>query len=337
MLKKSDPWEQIDPPSDADTMTARRISEVGSASWGLYWAVDVQHRCLLVLQYRSVRSESLPRLPTLRGLLMRYSKTEDGWGNRLIICLVENDQRDVFLRFCADIIEATKVAKTETQAIRRFLRRTWSWHRLLTTGSVGRLSVEEQKGLAGELRFLKTHVFQATSVADAVESWLGPYGAPNDFQLGLKCVEVKTYTKLKPYITISSIQQLDTSDSTRLFLYSSQLERALETSNNSFSITELVDRVKHVITERDPSVIVSFEERLSAVGFDQEEDYSDCIWLFGREMLFHVADGFPRISSKTVPNGIDHIQYRVEIAACEPFAEDLTRLPTLIFGDSSES
>ena len=181
--------------------------------------------------------------------------------------------------------------------------------------------------------FLEKHVFRATSISDAIESWLGPFGAPNDFQLGLTCVEVKTYTRLKPYITISSIQQLDTSASDRLFLYSCQLERAFATSNKSISLTELVNRVKHIISERDSSAIVPFEERLSALGFDQEEDYSDCIWLFGTEKLFQVHDGFPRISSKTVPFGVDDIKYRIEIAACEPFAVDLTLLPTLIFGD----
>ena len=337
IMKRSDPWEQIDPPSVADTMTARRISEVGSDTWGLYWAVDVQHHCLLVLQYRSDSNESLPRLPALRGLSMRYSKTEDGLGNRLIIGLVDGEHREIFLRFCTDIVEATKIAQSETQAISKLLTRTWSWHRLLTTGSLGRLSVEEQKGLVGELRFLENYVFQATSISDAVESWLGPFGAPNDFQLGLACVEVKTYTRLKPYVTVSSIQQLDTSDSDTLFLYSCQLERALETSDKSISLTELVDRVKSIIGERDSSVIVPFEERLSALGFDPDEDYSDCNWLFGKEKLFRVNDGFPRISSKTVPRGVDNIQYRIEIAACEPFAEELTRLHSLIFGDRSES
>ena len=135
-MMSDDPWEDIDVSPEASQINARRIADAGSAAWGLYWAVDAQRHCLLILQRGSGRRQS-QRLPRLRGLSVEASPTEDGSGERVIIRLTDGEQREVFHRFCIDVVEATRVAKSADEAIERFLARTWRWHRLLRSGQDG--------------------------------------------------------------------------------------------------------------------------------------------------------------------------------------------------------
>ena len=169
-MPTDDPWKGIDPPVEADRITARRIPDAGTHAWGLYWAIDSQHHCLLILQHRSEHRHSR-RVPTLRGLRVEVVPTEDQSGERLIIRLTDGEQREVFHRFCVDIVDATRPACSEADAVERFLVRTWRWHRLLRGGSDGRLSQEEQRGLIGELCVLEHQLLPVIGPVDAVRAW----------------------------------------------------------------------------------------------------------------------------------------------------------------------
>jgi len=177
-MMTEDPWSNISPPDQATRINARRVAQ--SIPWGLYWAVDVDRNVLLILQHGSGVGKSR-RLQTLRGLRVEAQPADDTSEERLVIRLIDREQKEIFLRFCQDIIRATAVASSEEQAVDRFLARTWRWHRLLRSGRSGRLSDEEQKGLIGELVVLERHFLPVLGALDAVKCWTGPLGSPRDF------------------------------------------------------------------------------------------------------------------------------------------------------------
>ena len=335
-MKTDDPWKDIGRPSEPNTINARRISGIGSLAWGLYWAIDSQQQCLLILQHRTARQPS-HRLPRLRGLLVEDSVTEDGVGCRVIIRLTDREQREVFHRFCTDVMEATGLAQSEEEAIGRFLTRTWRWHRLLRSGRDGRLSDEEQMGLIGELRLLETHLLPAMPAGDAVEGWVGPMGAPKDFQIGLVCVEAKARGHQKAAVRVSSIHQLDAPGAAQLFLYVSEVAAAPVESRSARTVTEVADRVRSAIEARDMSAMLAFEERLNAAGFNWEDDYSDKSWVIGAEELFKVTEGFPRVTPSMVPLGVDDVRYAIALSACDKFRVEIDFLTRAITGERDGS
>ena len=168
-------------PKESSSLSARRIPEVGSTAWGLYWAVDSHRDCLLVLQHDSSRRPS-HRLPALTGLQVETQPAEDGVRKLVIVRLTEGEHRDIFYQLCLDIVESTRLAQSAEEAVDRLVVRTWRWHRLLRGGRDGRLSGEEQKGLIGELLVLERHLLPVIGAADAVRSWVGPLGAAKDFR-----------------------------------------------------------------------------------------------------------------------------------------------------------
>ncbi|QVM85190.1 PD-(D/E)XK motif protein [Novosphingobium decolorationis] len=109
----------------------------------------------------------------------------------LIIVLRDKDQRELFETLCRDIVQAAELADDLPDAVGRMIRRTMRWHHLLRSGKNSKLSVEEQRGLIGELQFLHGLIDQLGATA-AIQAWTGPAGSAKDFEMGAVLVEVRT-------------------------------------------------------------------------------------------------------------------------------------------------
>ena len=326
-----DPWSGIAPPERASLINARRVSQ--SINWGLYWAVDADRNVLLILQHGSRVGKSR-RLPTLRGLCVE-SQPVNEVTERLVIRLADREQREVFHRFCQDIIGSTAMAKTESQAVERFLARTWRWHWLLRSGNATRLGDEKQKGLIGELVVLERHLLPVLAARDAVRCWTGPMGAHQDFQISRVHVEAKARASGAPRVIISSEHQLDCGDDDTLFLHVTEVATATEYTPDAFNFAEYANKICSMIAEYDMVAADLFEERLSAVGFDGTHDYSDQLWVVVRESLFHVREAFPRIISEMLPEGVNGVCYAISLHDCEAFRVELAALSAVISGETN--
>ena len=241
-------------------------------------------------------------------------------------------QGDIFFRFCRDIVDSTVLATTEEQAVERFLARTWRWHRLLQGGRDSRLSDQEQKGLIGELVVLVRHILPALGGTDAVRCWTGPLGSPHDFEISHMHVEAKARGSSVPIVNISSEFQLDSSRSDALFLHVTEVGIAAQGTANACTLTDVAKRSRSDIGEEDMVAVELFEHRLTAVGFNWTDDYSDKLWLIAAESMYEVREGFPRITPAMFPSGVGNVGYAIALADCEPFRVDVATLRTAASG-----
>lgn len=320
-----DPWRDIDAPRDSPGFNARRIADVGSRTWGLYWGVDRHRQCLLILQHDATEQPS-QRVPRLRGLRVEIQETDQEGRALLVLRLMAGEHRDLFYRLCTDIVAATSVAESGEEALSRMVVRTWRWHRLLRSGRDGRLSREEQMGLIGELLVLEQHLMPVVGAADGVRAWVGPVGDPRDFRIGSIGVEAKARTPLAPGIRISSAEQLDSTDAARLFLHVADVGEAAAEADAGETVADVVRRVHDAVAARDLSAVGDFEDRLSAVGFEWSDDYSDYRWMITDTSVFEVVAGFPRLTPSGIPSGVHEVRYGIDVTQCEAFrvpAEDL--------------
>ena len=261
----------------------------------------------------------------------------DGPHDWLVIRLVDSEQREIFHRLCLDIVASTGLAKTEEQAIQRFLARTWRWHRLLTGAPDGRLSDEEQRGLLGELGVLKKHLVPALGVAEALRCWTGPLDSPKDFEIGGICVEAKTRRgAAAPHVVVSSEHQLDSSGVDILFLHVADVNASGPDTAGAVTITEAVLALREIIAEHDMAAIDLLEERLTAAGFEWMDDYSDRRWIVGREHLFEVREGFPRVVPSMLPYGVSNLRYSISLEDCESFKVEAAALAEAISGGNND-
>ena len=334
-MTSDDPWNHIDsPPAGSSRINARRVAP--ETPWNLYWAVDSDRNLLLILQHGGEVSKP-GRLPRFRGLRVEAQPADDGTDERIVIRLTDREQRDIFLRFCRDIVEATALAKTEEQAVERFLARTWRWHRLLQGARDNRLDDKEQKGLIGELLVLQRHLLPVLGAVDAVRCWTGPLGTHQDFEISRLHVEAKVRGSSTHRVTISSEHQLASASADTLFLHVTEVAVSAENAAGAITVTDVASKIRTLMAGQDMAAVELFESRLDAIGFDWMDDYSDKPWLIGDESLYEVREGFPRITPAKVPHGAGDVRYTISLPECEAFRIAPTALAVEISGATDDS
>jgi hypothetical protein len=316
-MSSEDPWEGLAPPDVAEVINARRVN--AAIPWDFFWARGQDGRYLLVLRH-SMESTPAGRLPRLRGIEIREHVVAEHEPATLIFKLLDSAQKDIFHRLCQDIVERAAAVANEREAVHVALARTWRWHHLLSGGSDGRLSIEEQQGLIGELQVLELLLLPRLNPTDAVAAWRGPLGSPKDFEVGLVGIEAKARRgTATPYVRVSSEHQLDGAGTDALFLYVAELARSPSGRGEGESVSDVARRVRRQIEVTDPAAVEPFDAMVEAAGLRWEDDYSDTRWLFGEGRLYRVGDGFPRLTASAIPAGVSTVSYAIALADCEQF------------------
>ncbi len=312
-LKPDGPWKELG--SD----DAKRVDFKGR--FDFFWVVLDSEVPGLMLKLPAL-PQPVPRLPKLKSLLASF-RTVSG-KSAFVLGLRERSQVKIFETLCRDIVKAGEEAEDSDEALHRALQRTNRWHHLLRGGKPSGLTIEEQRGLVGELAFLR-EIVAALGPETAIEAWTGPAGSIKDFEFIRTCVEVKTRrTAAKPYVTISSEYQLADIDGSRLYLRVINVASAV--------IPEGQDLHDHVnmtskLFENSNTAFEAWEDALYSTGYDPDNDYDDRRWLLGTANDYDIIEGFPRISLPLSP-GVEDVRYSISLDACEPFKlkESLTEV-----------
>ncbi len=302
----NDPWKAL---SEGNM---RRVDAQGKHDF--FWAT-IEKKAPALLMSLAPATETASELPALKNINVQFRTVN---GKALVISLLDNGHREIFETLCRDIVEAAEGAPDQTAALDRVIRRTRRWHFLLRGGSSQGLSKEEQRGLVGELAFLReisTHVSPET----AIEGWTGPEGAAKDFEFPAACIEVKARRgAAKPYVRISSEDQLSDVTGRLLFLRVYDVDSAVIPEGDN-----LHGHVENTVAlfEDYPECLSVLEERLEAVGYERGHDYEKRRWIVGTCQTFTVADAFPRITPP-LNSGVHNVTYAIDLAECAPYVTE---------------
>ena len=302
----NDPWKGL------AEGNMRRVDAQGKHDF--FWAT-IENKAPALLMRLAPATETTSDLPVLKNINVQFRTVS---GKALVISLLDNAHREIFETLCRDIVETAEGAPDQTAALDRVIRRTRRWHFLLKGGSSQGLSKEEQRGLVGELAFLReiaTHVSPET----AIEGWTGPEGAAKDFEFPAACLEVKARRgAAKPYVRISSEDQLSDVTGRHLFLRVYDVDSAVIPEGDN-----LHGHVENTVAlfEDYPDCLNILEERLEAVGYERGHDYEKRRWIVGACQTFIVADGFPRITPP-LNSGVHNVTYAIDLAECAPFVTE---------------
>ena len=317
-MTTENPWREIEPPSIAHSVNARRVD--AELPWHFFWARGADRGILLTLRHAGESAPDTP-LPRLRDIEVTLSPPDHTNTQILAFKLLDPGQQDIFHALCRDIISAAGRAESEAQAVSVALMRTWRWHHLLRGGGGALLSPEEQKGLLGEMLVLERLLLPRMGASAAVTAWHGPLGSPKDFEVGRVAIEVKTRRGgATPSVAIASEDQLDESGVDSLFLFVIDLDQAPADAAGAMTVGNVADRLRQRLFSLDPGAADVFDTLLSAAGIRPGDDYSDSHWIEGLSRLYLVTGEFPRIARTEVRSGVSHVRYAISLGDCEPFA-----------------
>ena len=303
-MKASNPW------ADLTSDIAKRVNSKGN--FDFFWVIFGADMIGLMFKLPPDH-KGRPRLPKLKNLSMSYRVVADG--EAMVIGLNDTSQIEIFETLCRDVIDAGEAGRNPGEALSRAVQRTHRWYHLLRGGGDRGLTVEEQRGLVGELAFLRD-LSDCIGPEAAIEAWKGPTNSAKDFELIRCCIEIKTRRPgANPVLGISSENQLADVDGGRLFLRAVNVASAVLPDGDS-----LHDHVSMTaeVFKQCGDALLSWENAIVATGYDPSNDYDERRWALGSAVDYEVVDGFPRIVPP-LAGGVDNVKYTVSLDACEPF------------------
>jgi hypothetical protein len=238
--------------------------------------------------------------------------------NILLLKLISNQHRDIFSVLCEDLINSISSVSNEIQLVQELLERFEKWKSLFERAATQGLSVEEQRGLFGEVYFLRKFLANNNRFLEVVNSWVGPEKQIRDFQSANWSVEVKTtHGKNHQKILVSSERQLDTSNLENLFLNHISLDSRQMSGE---SLNQIIDSVLGLL-ESDFTALTRFKNKLLSAGyFDQQKNYYEHTGYFIRhDVTYLVEHSFPRIEEADIRDGVGDVKYSIIVSHCSDF------------------
>ncbi len=233
----------------------------------------------------------------------------------LNLVLIDKTFTGVFDSLLLDVLKDIINENDIKIILRNYTSRLLKWQSLFEKFNEQGLSSESQRGLFGELFFIRKFLLGDPDYLNIINSWIGPEKQVRDFQSGGWSVEVKTTSgNNHQKIHISSERQLDISNLDHLFLYHLSLEVSQQSGE---TLNHIVDSILELVSS-DFSALSCFKNKLIVGGyFDHHRQLYENPGYFIRETAFYrVEKDFPRIEEKDVRSGVGDVKYSIIISGC---------------------
>lgn len=218
---------------------------------------------------------------------------------------------ELFLAMASDVVVALESEGTSDpqRLARAFLARVRAWQEFMRKGAQV-LSPEKEIGLVGELAVLSAIIAAGVAPDVAMNAWVGPQDANQDFELGTGAIEVKTTVSPIGFPAhIGSLAQLDDSTLQPLFLAGARLAQ----SAAGLNLPQWVESLRAQVAG-NPDAARLFSDKVIAAGyFDAHFDKYPRKFSDAGMRLAEVGPGFPRLTPGTVPLGVTEAKYNVEL------------------------
>ena len=253
----------------------------------------------------------------LRDIKLELSPDERNPNKQFLLFLLLNRQhKDIFTTLCQDLIYQVSEISDENDLIEKLIQRLAKWQSLFE--EIGRqgLSDEAQRGLFGELYFLRKYLPRSKNYVHCIKTWTGPENSVQDFQFTNWAVEVKTtHGNNHQKILISSERQLDDSVIPTIILYHLSLDIR---EGNGETLNRLIESIYTVLKE-DFVATNLFKMKLMEYGyFDIHKNlYDDNGYTIRQENVYSVSGDFPRITEKQIPKGVGDVKYTIILTESE--------------------
>lgn len=279
-------------------------------------------------------SAPLPEIiPVSRGLHFTVQITGDEIlpdHASLILSSLAVGYNEIFASITEDLYRKLHPLTRRKEVIAGFLTRVRLWQVFFEKQGDDGLSEEAQRGLYGELRFLKDHVLaSATSPEKAVSAWTGPRSRQHDFQFGAASVEVKTSaSKQHQKLQIANEQQLDETTVGKLYLY--YLSIAL-IENGIDTLPALIDDIRASLSLQS-GALSEFDNLLIEAGYvdSHRVKYASTGYSIRESAVFLVEHNFPRVRENDIRSGVGDVKYSISVAQCRGYEIPETELAASI-------
>jgi len=315
-------WQELERKAANESAAVERLYRaLGDSAIGVR-AAYLPHQGILELLIEVPDGWSGEPIPDWRGMgheIIPLRLPPRPEAKHLRLYLLSPDNRDVFLTVCDDLVVAIEGITNPEVRVREIEAWLDRWKRFFERSGAEGLSREAQQGLFAELIWLKCLLDHCIDKLQAITAWRGCERDYYDFDIGGHIIEVKsTRTKEPRSVAISNERQLNDNGLQSLHLFALCLHEA---AGGGSTLPEKVESIRDVVDDR-PAARALLRKKLVSAGYlDHQATRYARHWVIEAEYLYRVIEGFPRIIS--VPAGVGDLRYRILLAACEPFRENV--------------
>lgn len=288
---------------------------------GGYIQVEVEHALEWHVGFKEIDQKTLvivsskepELLPSSKSIVVSKGRRLDGrWALSFTLMRIEQDS--VFELLCADLITYSQAAENETAALNLTVKRFKQWNILLEHQRRSLMDESNRKGLLGELTYLCEVIDGGYPVYAAVQGWVGPDGADQDFVYADGWHEVKSVGVSASSVKISSLEQLANNDPGELVVM--LIDKCAPERSGAVSLGEQVDLALARVHE-DTDALSLLESKLMRYGFIDLPEYREQKYVCSGKIRFQVDADFPRLTADTVPPQIIKTEYSISLAGIE--------------------
>jgi hypothetical protein len=181
------------------------------------------------------------------------------------------------------------------------------------------LSLSVCMGLYGELFQLRTLLLNSSDHNKVLSGWNRPAPSNHDFDYEMEAIEIKTISKDKTTVKITSAFQLEAPFGKSLFLKVYRLDTIKQSAIDSLG--ELYDEIKSIINSeflRNEFVTKCINDNIKYGG--PRIVTLDYKFILLDEMMFIVdQELFPRVNRLNLPSSISNISYSIDLSSIVKF------------------
>lgn len=225
--------------------------------------------------------------------------------------LLDENYADQFYRLCYDLIDSSRGCDKNEESYKYVLNLFFKWQRMMKASTNNKLSIEEIKGLIGELMILYRELDKGKDAEVLINSWQGPEGYYQDFVFSNTWYEVKAISKRSEKISISSVEQLDVNNEGTLYIIS--LDKVDSVTDNMITLNSIIRMVKEKLKDDLPQ-LDKFMVRLDQIGYSYSKEYDEYIFEIGKIRSYTVDNNFPRLRRNNIPIEIAKVKYEIIIS-----------------------
>lgn len=223
--------------------------------------------------------------------------------------LLDLSNRSIFISLMADLITESLGYEDDESCVRATVDRFLDWKTMMSNRSFSRT---EEKGLFGEMYVLRK-IMDKTDPLTAVQAWMGPNFAVQDFKFASTWVEVKTISTSSFSVKINSMEQLDSSDPGYLFVVQADEDPVGEKTETVYSLfEELGSRIKKFSSEAYQLFMDKLKEFKYIIYTDNDDQMKFAV---KGELIYHVDDCFPHLNAADDRHAIKSVKYELMLSA----------------------
>ena len=221
-----------------------------------------------------------------------------------------------FVCLCFDLIESSRNKSIAFEARETFFETFKKWYSLWTALRGNILSIQEIRGLMGELKYILDEIVSGVSETRLIDAWTTHKDASRDFMFDNTWVEVKTIKTSSDYVTISSLEQLNHDSEGRLVVY--RLDQVDSETDDTYTLNKIVEKLKGKLSIQAETDLCM---KLLIKGYTYDDAYNAFIFRFTKKDLYRVNDTFPRIRRDSVPSAVSAARYDLLLLQIEEWRE----------------